>query len=56
MFWKNNIHGFYIQEQKHVECRKDVGYREVLCCIGALWVQLRVCWGLQRCREDLWVQ
>lgn len=33
---KNSMHGVYIQEQKHVECRKDVGYREVLCCIRAL--------------------
>lgn len=56
MVWKNSMHRFYIQEQKNMECRKDVWYREVLCCIRALWVQLGVSWGLQRCRGDLWVQ
>lgn len=42
------MHGLYIQKQKHAECRKDVGCREVLCSSRPLWVQLGVCWGAQR--------
>lgn len=42
MVWKSSMHELYIQEQKHAGCRKDVGYREVLCCTRALWVQCGV--------------
>lgn len=46
------MYGLYMQEQKHVECRKDMGYREVLCCIKALYVQ-RVVLGIAEVQRRL---
>lgn len=55
------MHGLCIQEQKHAECRKDVGCREVLCCSRALrvWCGVRgvlgvaegTCGGSEECAE-----